>query len=97
MFGPVKYGILPDLLAKEELLAGNALVEAATFIAIFLGLIAGGLSVMGRTLEGTILQLLAIAIACFAASCALAPLPNAQHAAATIKKFRIVFMDSSYR
>ena len=47
LFGPVKYGILPDLLAKEELLAGNALVEAATFIAIFLGLIAGGLSVDG--------------------------------------------------
>src|SRR5262249_32067030 len=25
LFSPVKYGILPDLLAKEELLAGNAL------------------------------------------------------------------------
>ena len=73
LFGPVKYGILPDLLAKEELLAGNALVEAATFIAIFLGLIAGGLSIMGRTLEGTVLQLLAIAIACFAASLFIPP------------------------
>jgi MFS family permease len=68
LFGPVKYGILPDLLAKEELLAGNALVEAATFIAIFFGLIAGGLSVTGRTPAGTVLQLMAIAIACFAAS-----------------------------
>ena len=68
LFGPVKYGILPDLLAKEELLAGNALVEAATFIAIFFGLIAGGLSVTGRTPGGTVLQLIAIAIACFAAS-----------------------------
>ena len=47
LFGPVKYGILPDLLAKQELMAGNALVEAATFIAIFLGLIAGGLSAKG--------------------------------------------------
>jgi MFS family permease len=73
LFGPVKYGILPDLLAKEELLSGNALVEAATFIAIFLGLIAGGLSVMGRSLEGTVLQLLAIAIACFAASLFIPP------------------------
>ncbi len=68
LFGPVKYGILPDLLAKEELLAGNALVEAATFVAIFFGLIAGGLSVTGRTPAGTVLQLMAIAIACFAAS-----------------------------
>ena len=57
LFGPVKYGILPDLLAKTELMAGNALVEAATFIAIFLGLIAGGLSAKGRGPEGTVLQL----------------------------------------
>ncbi len=68
LFGPLKYGILPDLLAEDELLAGNALVEAATFIAIFLGLIAGGLSAGGRTPEGTVLQLMAIAIACYAAS-----------------------------
>ncbi|MBO0733999.1 MAG: MFS transporter [Methylocapsa sp.] len=68
LFGPVKYGLLPDLLAKEELLAGNALVEASTFVAIFLGLIAGGLSIAGRTPLSTVLQLLAIALACFAAS-----------------------------
>lgn len=73
LFGPVKYGILPDLLAKEELLAGNALVEAATFLAIFLGLIAGGLSVAGRTPAGTVLQLMAIAAACFAASLFIPP------------------------
>ena len=73
LFGPVKYGILPDLLAKTELMAGNALVEAATFIAIFLGLIAGGLSAKGRAPEGTVLQLMAIAIACFAASLFIPP------------------------
>src|SRR5438128_6786792 len=44
LFGPVKYGILPDHLKKEELPAGNALVEGATFMAILLGTIAGGLS-----------------------------------------------------
>jgi len=44
LFGPVKYGILPDHLRKEELPAGNALVEGATFMAILLGTIAGGLS-----------------------------------------------------
>ncbi|MCI0600901.1 MAG: MFS transporter [Beijerinckiaceae bacterium] len=68
LFGPVKYGILPDLLPKQELLAGNALVEAATFIAIFLGLIAGGLSVAGRAPWETVFQLIAIASACFASS-----------------------------
>jgi acyl-[acyl-carrier-protein]-phospholipid O-acyltransferase/long-chain-fatty-acid--[acyl-carrier-protein] ligase len=41
LFGPIKYGILPDLLKTEELPAGNALVEGATFIAILLGTIAG--------------------------------------------------------
>jgi acyl-[acyl-carrier-protein]-phospholipid O-acyltransferase/long-chain-fatty-acid--[acyl-carrier-protein] ligase len=39
LFGPIKYGILPDHLAREELPAGNALVEAATFTAILLGTI----------------------------------------------------------
>ena len=77
LFGPVKYGILPDLLAKQELMAGNALVEAATFIAIFLGLIAGGLSARGRAPEGTVLQLMVIAIACFAASLFIPPTERA--------------------
>ena len=40
-FGPLKYAILPDLLGAEELLLGNALVEAGTFIAILFGTIAG--------------------------------------------------------
>jgi acyl-[acyl-carrier-protein]-phospholipid O-acyltransferase / long-chain-fatty-acid--[acyl-carrier-protein] ligase len=40
-FGPLKYAILPDLLARDELLLGNALVEAGTFIAILFGTIAG--------------------------------------------------------
>jgi len=40
-FGPLKYAILPDVLAPGELLLGNALVEAGTFIAILLGTIAG--------------------------------------------------------
>ena len=44
LFGPIKYGILPDHLAREELPAGNALVEGATFMAILLGTIVGGLA-----------------------------------------------------
>ncbi|MGO4736172.1 acyl-[ACP]--phospholipid O-acyltransferase [Bosea sp. 2KB_26] len=44
LFGPIKYGILPDHLKREELPAGNALIEGATFIAILLGTIAGGLT-----------------------------------------------------
>ena len=40
-FGPLKYGLLPEILGEKELLAGNGLVEAATFIAIVLGTLAG--------------------------------------------------------
>jgi len=44
LFGPMKYGILPDHLPREKLPAGNALVEGATFVAILLGTIVGGLA-----------------------------------------------------
>ena len=44
LFGPIKYGILPDHLARSELPSGNALVEGATFIAILLGTIVGGIA-----------------------------------------------------
>ncbi|MCP5268403.1 MAG: MFS transporter [Zoogloeaceae bacterium] len=43
LFGPVKYAILPQHLKEEELLGGNALVEAGTFVAILVGTLAGGL------------------------------------------------------
>ena len=45
LFGPVKYGILPEKLEMAELPAGNALVEGATFVAILVGTIAGGIAV----------------------------------------------------
>jgi 1-acyl-sn-glycerol-3-phosphate acyltransferase len=41
-FGPIKYGILPQLLDDTELVAGNALVEMATNVAILLGTIVAG-------------------------------------------------------
>ena len=44
LFGPIKYGILPDHLRRDQLPAANALVESATFVAILLGTIAGGLA-----------------------------------------------------
>jgi len=41
IFGPIKYGILPQILKKEELVGGNALIEMGTFVAILAGTIAG--------------------------------------------------------
>jgi 1-acyl-sn-glycerol-3-phosphate acyltransferase len=40
--GPIKYAILPQLVAADELVAGNALVEMGTFLAILAGTIGGG-------------------------------------------------------
>ena len=45
-FGPLKYGILPDHLAEEQLIGANALIEAGTFLAILLGTIAGGMLIL---------------------------------------------------
>ncbi|RHW17424.1 MFS transporter [Sphingomonas gilva] len=42
-FGPIKYAVLPQHLAKDEVLGGTGLVEAGTYIAILAGTIAGGL------------------------------------------------------
>lgn len=44
-FGPVKYGILPQISDKEQLVGANALVEMATYVAILLGTIVGGVLV----------------------------------------------------
>ncbi len=43
LFGPVKYAILPQHLRPEEMVGGNALIEAGTFVAILVGTLAGGL------------------------------------------------------
>jgi acyl-[acyl-carrier-protein]-phospholipid O-acyltransferase/long-chain-fatty-acid--[acyl-carrier-protein] ligase len=49
LFGPVKYGILPDLLSREELAAGNALIEGGTFLAILLGTIMAAITANGTS------------------------------------------------
>lgn len=43
LFGPVKYGYLPEKLNRHELMGGNGLVESSTFISILLGTILGGI------------------------------------------------------
>ena len=42
LFGPSKYGILPELIPHERLAAGNGLLEMWTFAAILAGTAAGG-------------------------------------------------------
>ena len=70
LFGPIKYGILPDHLARVELPAGNALVEGATFLAILTGTIVGGLAARG----GGDVTVFAVLVMGFALACWLASL-----------------------
>jgi acyl-[acyl-carrier-protein]-phospholipid O-acyltransferase/long-chain-fatty-acid--[acyl-carrier-protein] ligase len=41
-FSPLKFGIMPQHLREEELVAANGLIAASTFVAILLGTILGG-------------------------------------------------------
>lgn len=66
LFGPIKYGILPDHLRREQLPTGNALVEGATFVAILLGTIAGGLAARGEGSHALFAALvIGFAVACW--------------------------------
>jgi 1-acyl-sn-glycerol-3-phosphate acyltransferase len=44
-FGPLKYGIIPQLIKRDELVVGNAYIGGGTFLAILVGTILGGVSV----------------------------------------------------
>ena len=70
LFGPVKYAYLPQHLGTEELVGGNALVEAGTYIAIILGLIVGGATVAVSPNSQTLLggSLVAVAVIGYLAS-----------------------------
>ncbi len=80
VFGPIKYALLPQHLPPGELVAGNALVDAGTFLAILIGTLAGSalaLAPGGALVLGAIG--LAAAVLGWAATCAMpaAPPPDA--------------------
>jgi acyl-[acyl-carrier-protein]-phospholipid O-acyltransferase / long-chain-fatty-acid--[acyl-carrier-protein] ligase len=77
LFGPAKYGILPDHLETQQLPAGNALVEAATFAAILIGTIAANFAFpddIGRAHDSSLIILgtiMVLAVACWLAAKAI--------------------------
>src|SRR5215469_10793853 len=76
---PVKYALLPQHLATAELVDGNALMEAGTFLSILAGTIAGGVAVAIAWGPAACCALLACcAVAGFAASLRVprAPAPS---------------------
>ncbi|MBI5395522.1 MAG: MFS transporter [Verrucomicrobia bacterium] len=90
LFGPAKYGLLPELLQPKRLSWGNGVLELGTFVAIILGTVAGGAlceAFRGRQAwSGAALLLLAAAG--LAASFGISHVPAADPA----KKFRANFV-----
>lgn len=62
-FGPIKYALLPQHLKEDELISGNAYIEAGTFFAILLGTILGELLILrpgGATMVSVGMMLCAV-------------------------------------
>lgn len=77
-FGPAKYSILPDMLAKQDLLQGNGYIEAGTFFAIMLGTLCGAMMVHLEISFYVIgFQLFCVALLGLAASWQIPTLPKA--------------------
>jgi acyl-[acyl-carrier-protein]-phospholipid O-acyltransferase/long-chain-fatty-acid--[acyl-carrier-protein] ligase len=77
IFSPAKYGIVPEILGDRDLSRGNALLEMSTFVAIVLGIAAGGvLFAVWKAEPGRIgVVTLAIAAIGFAASLRITRVP----------------------
>jgi acyl-[acyl-carrier-protein]-phospholipid O-acyltransferase/long-chain-fatty-acid--[acyl-carrier-protein] ligase len=74
LFGPIKYGILPDHLRGEQLPAANALIEGATFIAILTGTITAGVTAKGGGDPVLVSALvMAFALACWLSALLMPP------------------------
>jgi acyl-[acyl-carrier-protein]-phospholipid O-acyltransferase / long-chain-fatty-acid--[acyl-carrier-protein] ligase len=90
IFGPSKYGLLPELLPEKKLSWGNGILEFGTFIAIIGGTVAGGAFCKwfaGRPAwSGAIFM--ALAVVGFGTGLGITKVP----AAAPQKKFRVNFL-----
>lgn len=65
LFGPVKYGYLPQHLEKKELIGGNGLVESSTFLSILIGTIVGGILIAMDSIYPIAFSVICIASAGF--------------------------------
>jgi 1-acyl-sn-glycerol-3-phosphate acyltransferase len=72
LFGPLKYGLLPQVLDDRELVGGNGLIEMATFLAILLGTILGASLIRVDGWGAWLVGGTTIAIAVIGLLCALA-------------------------
>src|SRR5215467_3591518 len=84
IFSPAKYGIVPEMLADQDLSHANALLEMTTFVAIVLGTSIGGLMFTAWQGEAWKMGLgtLAIAVAGLAVSFRIPRVPRSAAAGA---------------
>jgi acyl-[acyl-carrier-protein]-phospholipid O-acyltransferase/long-chain-fatty-acid--[acyl-carrier-protein] ligase len=90
LFGPSKYGLLPELLPAKRLSWGNGVIELGTFLAIIVGTVTGAAMAehfRGREIFAGYL-LLALAVAGFFTSLGIDRVPPA----APGKRFRVNFL-----
>ena len=86
LFGPSKYGLLPELLPEKRLSWGNGIIELGTFLASIAGTMAAGFLAVRYHGREALAGLLLFAFTCFGfvASLGISRVP----AAAPAKKFR---------
>ncbi|HJP99554.1 MAG TPA: MFS transporter, partial [Rhodanobacteraceae bacterium] len=75
VFGPIKYSVLPEVLAPRELVGGNGLVEMGTSIAILVGMTLGGAAMHEQGALAASALVIAVASVGLAASFAIPRLP----------------------
>ncbi len=77
LFGPIKYGILPDQLKTEELSGANALIESGTFLAVLAGPVAAGwAAARDQPPMIIVVCVMAIAVACWLSARAIPSSPS---------------------
>lgn len=66
VYGPAKYGILPEMLSHERLVQGNSWIEGSTIVAIIAGTVVGA-----RVADASLAGALLLIVACYALSLAV--------------------------
>lgn len=93
-FGPVKYSLLPQALAEDELVTGNAWVEMGTFLAILVGTLSAGLIVASEhNLVTAAVSVFVLSICGYLSSRAIPAMPPL----GVVKKIRFAPLSGTWR
>ena len=88
-FSPLKYGILPDHLGADEIVAGNGYIEAGTYVGILVGTIAGAALIRdARGSGGRFGRRVAVAVAGLLVARAIPPAPPSGRGVASAGTWR---------